>query len=208
MSNDVARTGASTVDAIRADVLDIASTDPAFTKILSCTVFENVTDVTDANGLPPHSFEALVYDGDVPGAPNDNLIAQAIWDSKPAGIRAFGSITGTAIDKQGNSQTVSFSRVTPIPIYLTYQLVTDGTYPGNTAFEAFIAGLANAAYAASPIGADVIASRASAAAFFVAGVLDVLSLKLGFSASPSGTSNLVIGARDLARFDSSRIVNV
>jgi len=40
----------------------------------------------------------------------------------------------------------------------------------------------------------------------LAGVLDVPTFYLGFSASPSGTANLTIGTREIATFDVARVV--
>jgi hypothetical protein len=40
----------------------------------------------------------------------------------------------------------------------------------------------------------------------VPGVTDVTALRLGFAASPVGTTNLVVTGRAIARFDTSRVL--
>lgn len=208
MAEDVAATGTTTVDALRDDVLALntAQADNSdFTPIQSCKVFENTGDSTDANGLPPHSFEVLVYDGASPGADNNAVIAQAIWDGKAQGIQPYGQIEATAIDEDGNEQTVYFTRVTAKSVYLTYALDTDDAppYVGDPAFKEAIAELCNDEYDAPDL--DVIAAKVKAFAFQVSGVTDVTDFRLGLSPAPSGTTNLAMGPRDLARFDTSRI---
>ncbi len=49
--------GNATPDAIRGDLLIVEG-------VLSVTVFENDTDITNAAGLPPHSLEGVVLQGD------------------------------------------------------------------------------------------------------------------------------------------------
>lgn len=208
MALDVVATGASTIDAIVADVLALNKTqsgNPSFTTIQTCKGFENRNDVTDGDGLPPHSFEILVYDGDTPGADNADLIAQAIWDSKPAGIASFGQLQGNAVDKLGVSHTVFFTRVAAKLVYLIYDLDHDSSppYVGPTVFKEQIVGLANELYKVP--GSTVIAERVKALAFTQAGVTDVPAFTLGFAPSPVGTTNLAIGSREVARFDTSRV---
>ena len=67
-------------------------------------LYVNETDATDANGLPPHSVAAVTRSGYA------DAIAQAIWNKKAPGIRAWGSSTGTALDAEGNGHTVAFTR--------------------------------------------------------------------------------------------------
>jgi uncharacterized phage protein gp47/JayE len=80
--------------------------------VISCTVFENTSSVTDPILLlPPHSIEALVWDGIGQDAPDD-LIAQTIFGAKAAGVGTFGSASGTARTNDGEPRTIRFSRPT------------------------------------------------------------------------------------------------
>ncbi len=186
--------GTSPVDALRADLLLLDG-------MSAVTVFENVDDVTDANGLPPHSIECLCYDGPTP-AIADNTIAQTIWDGKAAGIQTYGNSTGDATDTLGGTRPMFFSRPTQKTVYFDITLVVTGSYAGDTAVKDAIV-----AYALSHLamGDDVILAAFYGAIFGVGGVENITSFKAGFTASPSGTTDLVIALRELATFDTSRI---
>lgn len=192
---ELAQAGSSTVDAIRADVLEVEG-------VQSCTVFENTTLVTDVNGLPGKAFEAVVFDGVVPAA-DDDAIAQAIWETKPAGIQAYGSDSGVAEDTQGVDHTINFTRVTVLNVYLDLFLTKNpDTYAGDAAVEAAVVAFGDSEL---QIGGDIILSRIVAAIFQVPGVVDVTSIEAGFAPAPVGTVNLVVGPREIGDLDTSRI---
>jgi uncharacterized phage protein gp47/JayE len=198
--------GGSTLEAIRADLLaestllDGTTEYPGTAKV---TVFENVTDVTDGAGVPPKSFEAVIYD--VPAPVADDLIAQRIWESKPAGIQAFGSENGTAVDSTGRDQVQSFSRVTVRDVWLEIDVDVNDDYPatGDADIETAVANYGDTEY---EIGDDVISSKLNVPICSVAGIVDITEIRLGFAASPAGTANLVIGVRELADLDTARIL--
>lgn len=108
--------GSGTVDAI-ADKLEERD------DVTSAVVFENDTDAVVA-GRPPHSFEAVVL-----GSITDDDVAQTIWDNRPAGIQTYGSSSGTAIDRNGNSRTVYFSRATVLYGHLDVEVTPGEGYP-------------------------------------------------------------------------------
>lgn len=184
-------TGAGAVDAIRGDVLRVSGVTQAF-------VFENVTDATDGAGLPPHSFETVVLGG----AAND--LAQAIWDSKPAGIKTYGGTSGTAVDASGANQTINFSRPTSINIYHVINVkINAGTFPSDGDAQIKTALLAYGS--ALTVGDDVVASAQIPGIFDnVSGVLDVAVLQ-GTAPAPATSATIAIGSRELAIFDSARI---
>jgi uncharacterized phage protein gp47/JayE len=189
--------GACTVDAIRADVLQVDG-------VIECKVFENTSLVTDGDGLPGKSFEVVLYDGSVPDA-DDDEVAQAIWDSKPSGIEAYGSSSGTAVDSEGVEHTVEFSRATGVNVYLFYTLDVDPLkYPVDGDDQVEAAAIAKGATALG-MGDDVIALVFRAQALSVAGVNDVTAFTLGTAPSPVGTANLSITSRQIALLDTSRI---
>jgi hypothetical protein len=199
--DQLALRGGSTVRAIRADLLDFAN-NPELVGIESVLVLENDTDVVDVHGLPPHSFEVVLDDGATPSVDND-AIAQVIFDGKPGGITSYGSSNGSATDEYGIAHTVYFSRVTRMPVYLSLTLTTSSSFPvdGTTQIKNALV----TAGAEIDVGEDVIALYFRAQCFSVSGVTDVPTFYLGFSPSPSGTSNLTIGYRQRATFDTSRI---
>lgn len=186
--------GAGTVDAIRADVLAIVGVQEAH-------VFENVTLITDSDGLPGKSFEVVLRES---GAATADII-QAIWDTKPAGISAHGNTTGYATDSEGNSQLVAYSLADEIEIYIA---VTATTASNAGPSATVVANIKQAIVDYGDdflIGDDVIKQAVQAQPFNVDGITDVPTMKIDKFASPTATSNIPIGTRQVATFDSSRI---
>lgn len=194
--------GSGTADGVRADVLELEGVE-------TCTVFENDSDDT-VDGMPPHSIEVLIFDGEIASVDND-VVAQAIWNTKGAGIETVGGATGTATDAQGNARIVYFSRPTLKPIYISLTVVPSdaATYAaagGDGALESF---LADSLKALHGIGEDVKWRRIDSLAFQFGTadvtIEDVTAFTLGLTISPVGTTNIPIAPRELATFDASRI---
>ncbi len=198
--DEVARQGTGPADAIRADLLDLDD-------VVSVSVTLNDTDAT-VDGLPPHSFEAIVYDGSEAGTTvTAATIAQRIWDVKPAGIETYGNTSGTAVDALGIDRVVRFSRPVVRPVYLDVVASVHSSLGWNatTGPDAIKAAVVTEGRARFTTGKDVIRTRLFAPPLGVDGVHDVTALELGFTASPSGTINLAIAPRELATFDTSRV---
>jgi uncharacterized phage protein gp47/JayE len=188
---EIAREGTSTIDAIRADVLQIDG-------VSSCTVFENDTDFTDADGMPPHSVECLVQGG----------VDQDIWNGMlafvAAGIQTTGTEDGTATDSEGTVHNVSFSRPDEILIYVDITGTYDATlYPVDGDIQVKNAIVAYGA--AQKTGKDVVASAVGAQAFRVAGWLDSNPVYIDDAPAPSSSTTIAIAPRELAVFAVSRI---
>lgn len=187
--------GGSTAPAIRAKVRAVEN-------VTECFVFENDTGVTDANGVPPYSFECVVEGGD------DNAVAQAIRNSKPVGTPSYGTTTETVEDANGFPVDDSFSRPTNLNIYITVTVTVFATkFPSDgadTLKEAL------AAYEENyTIGAEVRASALMPTIFstFDPGVILESTMPLiGTSASPGSSSTITVTNRQKARLDTSRIV--
>ncbi len=201
-ADERARAGSTTVAAIRAALLDTETT-PEFETIEKVLVLQNKTSAYDANGLPPHSVEAIIDDGNVPSVDND-LIAQVLWDRGTAGgIDTHGDESGTATDSEENPQTMYFSRVTRREIYIEIEVDTGSAFPtdGVAKLKTKLAEVGNL----YDVEEDVIAQFIKLQAFSIAGVLDVPAFAIGFSASPVTETNLPIGYRERAVFDTTRI---
>lgn len=112
----IASGGSRTRNALRAQLVNL-------TGVLSAEVFENKTDVVDANGLPPKSFRAVIWDGS-PAAVNNDAIAQVIHDHGPEGILSEGSLTGTAVDDSFGNVTVSFRRAIVSNVTVSINIVS------------------------------------------------------------------------------------
>jgi uncharacterized phage protein gp47/JayE len=179
--------GSTVLLAIATDVLVVVQAAVAFGQVRG---FENTGDETDGDGLTPHSFEIAVWDGTVPQA-SDSAIAQAILD---------------AIDREGATHVVLFSRALQKTLYIDYVLVTDDSYPVDGDAQVKSAAVA-VLDAALDVGEDVILTKLYAPAYSVQGVLDVVSVEIGFTGSTSA-ANLTVGSREIAIADTSRVTVV
>jgi uncharacterized phage protein gp47/JayE len=192
---ELASSGVATQNAIRAELLLVNG-------VTSATVFVNNADIANADGMPPHSVEALVQAP--PGAEVDQAILNALFNSVAAGIAFQGTTTGTVIDSQGTPQTVKFSRPGVVTVHVDITLIKDATvYPpnGDDLVKQAIVSFGQS----QPTGKDAVASGIGARAFSVPGVLDVTSTKIGTSPNPTGSATIAISTRQLAGFDTSRI---
>jgi hypothetical protein len=197
---EVAAPGSGTFDAMRVDVENALEGAAGAPSTLDVTILENSTLTTDSNGVPMLSFETVIDDD---GLIANNTIAQAIWDSKPTNSHPVGDLSGTALDDNGDDQTIPFSRPSALNIYLTYDLTVDAdTYVGDAAFKAAIAARCADEYGS---GEDVLAMRVGGFALDQGGVTNA-RLKLGTAASPTLFDDIPVAARQRARFADVRIV--
>ena len=206
----LARGGKGTPDSILSKLL--SGDVPGVT---AANILNNITDFTDANGLPPHSFSAVVVGG------TDLQVAQAIWGQNPSGIPTYGNEnadgtqagglgTGiTIIDAQGFSQVVHFSR--PVKKYawisVTLHLYSEEKFPDGGA--ALVAGSILDLGETWSVGEDFLLQRFYAPCMTtgVARADITIALTNAPTDSPSyGTADLAVGAMAIAVFDSSRIL--
>lgn len=208
--------GSTTAAAIYSDVLLLMQPPTTTSATVGVTVLYNDDDVTDANGLPPHSIEVIA---DQPGATtaDDIALCELILDDKAAGIETYGSDSETVTDSQGNEQTIYFTRPTDVPIYIELTVVTDpNTFPldGSDQIKEAIAAYGAAAW--SP-GSTVYALHTRAQAFGgqvyngaelfpqIPGVLDVTVFLIDDVDPPVGSTNVTIGIRSKASIDTADI---
>lgn len=166
---ELGNAGSSPLDALRANLLLVSG-------VTTVTLFPNNTDITNADGVPPHAIECLVQGG------VDQDIYDALLASVAAGIGTFsatgaGNRTGVSVDSQGTSQAESFSRPVDRAIYVVISVVKDpSTYPldGDQQVQNAIIN-----YGAQQLtGRDAVAGALSAQGFTVSGVVDVTQLLL------------------------------
>jgi uncharacterized phage protein gp47/JayE len=193
---------ASTLAAIQSRLVqDLIDVTAAF-------VFENRTDVTDASGKPPHSFEAVVAALDT--APINQLIADKIWELKPAGIETYGSTSVDVTDSNGDIQVVKFSHAVTKYCYveLTYDRTdSDSEFPlnGEALIQEEILRIGNAL----SFGADLLIQVFEGAGYIVSGVTNV-TVRLAVKDSLGDplvwqTVNITIELSELPAFDSTRV---
>jgi len=188
--------GGSSDEAIRAVLLSIDG-------VTECSVVSNRSDMVDADGRPPHSFEAIVRGG------ADQDIFDAIWVAQPAGIQSYGFNTnGTTLDSLGGVQAVGFTRPVVVPIYIRvlYEFDVEAGVIDEQNIEDAARDEILAFGSSFQTGQDVIPFK------FIQhietdGFLS-MTFNVGTIAVPTFDDPLVLSARQLADFDSSRVAFV
>lgn len=196
-NREIAAQGSSTVDAIASDI------SQGVAGVLSVSVLENDTDTVDANGLDPHSIEAIVYGPASPTTADDDAVAEQIFASKAAGTSTGGSTTRTVTDSQGYAHSISFTRPTPVAGGAEIAVETSDDYVGDTAAGEAIAA---AAAEALSVGDDLDWSDLVAWAMAVTGVERVTGVDVGPSGGPlSSFGALSIDIREIATLSTGDI---
>jgi len=183
--------GTNSLDAIYSALVGVSGVEEV-------VVYENDSDSTDSNGLPPQSFKAIVLGG------NAIDIANAIWQNKPAGIESVGNTSGTITDAQGFPRVVKYQTPSPTVIYVSMNLTTDGNFPANGQ-DQIKSSLTSYFSNNFGIGDDVIYSRLYTPINSIPGH-QVNSLTIGTSAAPVGTSNIPIAFDQIASLSDINIV--
>lgn len=193
---ELGRPGSSTVEAIRSDLLEVTGVDVA-------QVYENPESYTDANGLPPHSIECIVYSANAPTYTAQDVV-DAIWEAKPAGTKTYGSLSGTATDAGGVTHTIAYSEPTEVTTHVLITLTYDGDYIGDTAVKEAVA---EWALDNLTMGDDVVASDIVAVVSGLTGVVTVDGANTGADSSTvaSGNPSLTITLRQVATVDTADI---
>lgn len=185
--------GSTHVDAIKADVLEVDG-------VISAVVFENVSDVV-VDGMKPHSIRVVIWAGDPPGA-TDADVAQAIYDSKAAGIDTNGARSADIEDTMGYDHTIYYDRATEKAFEVRMTAVTDDPPTDwqdqiKAALLAYAAGLT--------IGDDVIYVKALGDAQEFDWLVDFTTFEIRLAGGSWGEVNLVIDNDEQATLDSSNI---
>jgi uncharacterized phage protein gp47/JayE len=194
---ELAGPGTSPIDAIRADLLKLDD-------VVSVTVFVNNTDSTNSDGMPPHSVEALVRPTEIVPTGFDQAVWDTLLSSVAAGIVTTGNTPGTALDSQGTSHTMAYSRPEEVPIYVIVTLIKDADeYPtdGDDLIKDAIVAWGDEL----SCGKDAVASAIAAQAFTIDGVLDVSSVKIGLAPAPTLSATIPITLRQLATYSTANI---
>lgn len=196
----LSKTGTRRIESIEANVLDEVS------GVQSCIAIENETNVYDSEGRPPHSFETIVLGG------GDIEVAQAIFEKKPGGIRAYGrTYHHIFTDNRGLEHMVSFTRATSVPIHVKIYKRTNGLYPANgdqlliEKSVEYIGGTYNSTlYNGVGMSTDVILARLESRLFAIDGLVDV-RVELSTDNINFEQANIRILFPEVAETDSSKI---
>lgn len=184
--------GAGTLEAIKARILNVSG-------VTSASIIENATS-QEVNGMPPHSFEALVTDGD------DYEIAKTIWEAKGAGIETYGDVEIEIKDSDGGSQFVYFSRPELVYIYVDVTLAKSADFPpdGDTTIKNNIV----SQISKLTVGQDVLYQALFSAIYSVRGVTSAI-VEIGGNTVESkptlSSANVTIETGQVQKTDISKI---
>jgi uncharacterized phage protein gp47/JayE len=180
-AGSVATPALSIKDAISAAVANVVGVTRSF-------VYENDTGSTNADGIPSHSLSVVVLGGDSAD------IAAAIARRKTPGAQTYGTTTVNVYDQYGLPTPINYFILAITPVYYTIEITALLGYVASTgvAIQQALADFTNAL----SIGEDVYITQAQAVASLqglgIGKTFYISDFALGFSASPSGTSNLTI----------------
>lgn len=158
-------------------------------------LYENPTNLVDANGLPAHSICAVMDGGTV------DDIAETIGQRKTPGAATYGSTTGTYTDPvTGIPYDIDFYVLDELSIVVNVEGNALTGYSATTAdlikeaIAAYISGLA--------IGQDVQYSRMWAPAYLNGNALnstfEITTLEIAISGDPLGTVDLPVDFNEAA----------
>ena len=189
---EVESPGSASVDGI---VADLSRNIP---EIQSVSLIENYNDTT-VDGIPPHSFEVVVFGPEVPTAADDQAVADQIFASKAVGVGAYGTTLETVTDSEGVSHTIGFTRPAVVDLTIALSVDVGPDYAGDSELASAIAEAADLAYVPGLNGAG---SQIAWWAHAVAGVLRVTSVTINGGGS-FGT--YAISSRQIARIQSGSV---
>lgn len=158
---------------------------------------------TRSGGRPPKSFEAIVEGG------TDGDVAKKIWELKPAGIQSFGNVTVPVLDSQGQTQSISFTRASPVYIWVDVILTLNPqeSFPSNglTLVAEAILEYGNSL----GIGTDVFIQKVQSVTFSVPGIARA-DIQLAKTNNLNDvpvyvTTDISIGQTEVSYWDISRI---
>jgi hypothetical protein len=184
--------GGGSIDAIRARLLEVPN-------VVEASVFENVTDATDSNGILAHGFEAVV-DGGL-----DVDVATSILATKPVGIPACGTTTLVVNDSNGFGHTIGFSRPVELDIFIAAVVLFRGVPPTNLVSQIQVA-LEEYGRLSYHIGTPVRSVPLESVCLQSPTVVDVASLFIGLSSGPTSPNTIYPSNHQKAKLDTSRIL--
>lgn len=188
----IAGSGSGTIAAIKGAIMRVDGVD-------GCNIVENATDET-VNGIPPHSFKCYVSSDEL--SATDLAVANAIFNKKPIGIKAVGTVAVQVTDDSGNSHTINFERTTRKNVYVKITLTKnnyfeeDGVDQIKNNIVKYLSTFTN--------GTDVYLS-ALYSYINITGVVNVSSLQLSTDGTNYSAQNVICTDNEIARTSTSYI---
>jgi uncharacterized phage protein gp47/JayE len=174
----------STLSSIKSNVSQVEG-------ISYLNVYENDTSST-VDSIPAKAFEVVVIGG------NDEDIARAILEKKPAGIQAYGTTTVTILDENGNSFDIGFTRPTEIPIEYNIELMVSSLQSAEW-LDSLKQQLLNEFENNNVVGKDIYTSKFYSVLNEIPEIINVEAFNVEKEIeSNNWSSSLVIGKREVA----------
>lgn len=193
------RSGTATEQAIRDAVYSVDG-------VSKVVVTSNRTSTTDSEGRPPKSFEVVVVGG------SDTAIAEAIWNTQPAGILPYGTTIIPVVGSDSDTHEVGFSHPEPKYAWVEVQIIATDPDGGPAADYQQRIKDAVSLYGREnfDLGDNFILQKFYAPVYAVPGIYSV-ALRTAMTdtehGSPSyNTINLIVAGREFLTFDASRVV--
>lgn len=169
-------------------------------------VVSNRTDVTDGNGIPPHSMWIVIY----PNAADQQNIAETIWGEAGAagGIGFYGAVTATVTDANGYSQQIKWDWASAADLHVAVVGTKDADYPAGG--DALVEDAIVAHFAATRVGTDVNPLPIEAAVSNAVPGITVLEarMKIGGAPGPGDTSPVTIAINEYADLNAAVVVTI
>lgn len=154
--------------------------------------YENDTNITDANTLPPHTISLVVVGGD------DVEIAQSIALHKTPGTGTYGTTSEEVFDAKGMPITINFNRATPATIAAEITISVDQNWSNDyiTLIQEAVAAVINA----GRIGDPILITKLYAPAYLIgtpAGqTFDISSLEINKNGGAFAAANILLGYKE------------
>ena len=198
-SIELLASGSTNVDAIRADLIKLAT-------VVDARVFQNDKDTQDAFGRPGHVVHAVLRGGVAA------TVAEQLFKSTAGGIGFFGAQSEVVLDSTGTAHVVKFDNATELVFFADITVVVDPLIFDATLGPGAIKAAISAYVNALEIGDDVIFDVVKAAVLpvpgvpdcGVVGVLSISSLLIGFGVADQGIDLPV----SVTQFASSDVANI
>lgn len=169
--------------------------------------YENDSDVTDANTLPPHSIAIVAQGG------TDDDIAQAILVHKTPGTNTYGTTVVSKVDSHGMPIDIRFFR--PTQATINVRVTIEPLTGFDLAFEDFIKQSIADFLNDLPIGSNIVITKLYPLAYLTgtanaaAGLTyNVVSIEISKNADPLGTTNVQLDFNEVGVCDPGTDVDV
>lgn len=187
--------GSGNASSIRAALIRIPTVE-------SAVVIVNDSNSTDSKGNEPHSIAVYVAGGEN----YSQEIAEAIFNTKPAGIQTNGTIIKTVTDNGGYTHQIKYNKMQTVNVTVAVSIVTTVDFE-TTGIETIKNNIKN--YINSfGFGDDVIYSTLYGYIYAVKGVEKVTELKLSTDGTTFTTNDIEISILECARCDTVTVAEV